>query len=518
MLGRLTLIGGAAIVGGIAALVTGLGDANDALAKSSRRAGVTAQTYAELRHAFGLAGVDQGQFDKAMVKMTRNLGDAKAGLGGLTTFLKKTSPALLEQLKNTTNNEEALNLLILSMGSLEDPSKRAAFAAAAFGRAGQEMTLILEGGVKGLQNARKEFRDLHGVIDGKALKSSEDFVDAQARLKLSIEGTKQAIGSQLLPILTPLLENLAKWVAANREMIATKVSDFIVGFGQAIASVDWPGVAKFAGELADAIGELWTFIGGAEGAMTLWIAVMATSFISTITKAGGAVVDLGIGVVGLAKNMKGSGGVLKNIVSVAFSFAKVFGGIALAALVTFKGGLIAMGKAALANPVLLIIAGVAAGAALIIDNWEPISAFFSNLWDGITRAFTAAMAFISRTLDSVRRSIEEVAESLDVFGILDDDLSPEQAAGNKEFKRIVAERAKAKSAREEAAATSRAAGGTPTSAVVAAGAGEVGLKGEILVKVQTAAGVSAVVEGKTDTPAVPIKASVGRSAVATGGV
>lgn len=306
MLKRLTLLGGVAAVGaaaGLARLVSQTAKANDELAKSSRRAGITAQTYAELRHAFGLAGVESAQFDKAIVKFTRSLGEARAGIGPLTTLLKKTSPALLAQLKATKSNEEALNLFILAMGALEDPSKRAALAAAGFGRAGQQMTLILEKGVEGLREARREFRRYYGEIDGGALKASEDLVDAELRLKTALGGLAQSITKHLLPTVIPLVESFATWVSANRELVGSKVDAFVRGFVEAIKGVDWTAVGSELRELGRFLLDAVKAMGGLKGAAIAYAAIMLSNFTPAVLAGVGALGKLAKAAPGVASKL-----------------------------------------------------------------------------------------------------------------------------------------------------------------------------------------------------------------------
>lgn len=58
----------------------------------------------------------------------------------------------------------------------------------------------------------------------------------------------------------------------------------------------------------------------------------------------------------------------------------------------------ALARLMLANPIGLIITGIAAAGYLIYRYWEPISAFFSNLWARIKEAFNGGIAGISTLL------------------------------------------------------------------------------------------------------------------------
>ncbi len=64
-----------------------------------------------------------------------------------------------------------------------------------------------------------------------------------------------------------------------------------------------------------------------------------------------------------------------------------------------------LGKAMLANPMILaitaIVAVVAGAAYLIYKKWEPIKGFFSQLWAGIGQAFSIAISFIKSVFQSI---------------------------------------------------------------------------------------------------------------------
>lgn len=55
----------------------------------------------------------------------------------------------------------------------------------------------------------------------------------------------------------------------------------------------------------------------------------------------------------------------------------------------------------LTNPITATITAVAAGATLIVQNWEPLSAFFKSLWTDITGTFRLAIAEITLGIEWV---------------------------------------------------------------------------------------------------------------------
>ena len=78
----------------------------------------------------------------------------------------------------------------------------------------------------------------------------------------------------------------------------------------------------------------------------------------------------------------------------------------------------ALKVAILSNPIVIAIAAIVVGAALIYEYWEPIKGFFVGLWDTITGAFKTA-------IDWILEQIKWVAE--EVEGFLVSVMTPEQA-------------------------------------------------------------------------------------------
>jgi hypothetical protein len=325
---------GAATVG-VWKFASAQAEALDHAAKFARRAGVTAQSYLELQHAAALAGVEVAEFDAAMQKGTRVIGELKAGQGALGTLLKKVNPAFLEQIRATKTSTEAFDLLFKGMSKLKDPTKRAAFAAAAFGRAGQRMTLIVEGGAEALKKSRAEFTKIHGVVDGKALKSAEDFVDTNHRMKTAIGGVRVAIATRLFPVLQPLIKRLTEWVSKNREIIGTKVARVVKAIARALRSVKWGdvikpfrewgklllGIAKILGPKGIAIVGSVAILAKIGGAFKGLVSIASTAL--TGIAAGGAMTGLMAALAGLAVAVGIVASQWRNLTGEANTYAKV---------------------------------------------------------------------------------------------------------------------------------------------------------------------------------------------------
>ncbi len=504
MVKRVGLLGGAAAVGGVATLAHTHARAADDLAKSARRAGITAQAYAELRHAADLAGVSGGDFGKAIEKATRSVGEAKAGTGALYTLLRKTSPAFLRQVQATESSTDALNLLIRAMGQIEDPGRRAAFAAAAFGRSGHKMTLLVQDGTEALADQRAEFRRLHGVVDGQALKDAEAFVDAQARMKQALSGVKFAIGSKLLPVLQPTLDKMTSWITANRELIATKIGEVIGKIGDALKGIKWDKALTGIGDFLEAIGKGWKAIGGFKGIAVALGAVLAGNVVVGISS---LVTALGV--------LKAA--ILANPLGAAFTVAALAVG---AAVVTIREHWQPLRqifrafwndtKAAAGKVGQWLSDKFTAASDAIRGAWEKTKTFFTETFDWIAGLFKKLWVKVEPIISKITKGVRLVKEGIStVAGAvgLGDDAPPQTIAGGGNVSPRDMPRLPLAAAQPPATTTGLASVG---------GGGRVNVGGGIQVSFTNAPAGMSVEQVTSTSPDVPVSANVGRRMMSVG--
>nr|WP_275299113.1 phage tail tape measure protein [Halomonas kenyensis] len=173
---------------------------------------------------------------------------------------------------------------------------------------------------------------------------------------ISVTDTNNGPLRELVQTVTRILRGVGDWIKANPELAGT--------------------IAKLAAGLIALV-----TIGGA---ITLSLASIL-----------GPLVMLRYGFALLAIN---GGGLIGTLVQLA-------GAAIPAVLAAVKGMAVFLAT----NPIGLAVAAIAAAVFLIIKNWEPISGFFRNLWNGVTElfgnawqaiqeAFTGGIAGVSRLL------------------------------------------------------------------------------------------------------------------------
>ncbi len=180
--------------------------------------------------------------------MTKNVGMAKAGTGGLVSLLKNSNPTLLKQIQATKGSAEAFDLLMQAAHDTADPMKRNTLLAAAFGDSGVTLARIAELGAKQFREEAKQADVLQGVLGDQAGPEAEAFGDSLTNVQTALTSWRDAIGQQVVPAITPLLQSLSDWTVANRELVATNVGGFVRDFAGLLKAVDWQ---KFGADLKD---------------------------------------------------------------------------------------------------------------------------------------------------------------------------------------------------------------------------------------------------------------------------
>lgn len=325
-------------------------DTLDDLGDLAPRLGLSVDALVQLQYAAERSGASAQDLNQAMRVFNQNVGYARAGIGPLTSLLQKVSPKFLRQLKATKGNEEALRLLADAMAKIQDPTKRAALAAAAFGGQGAAMIPLLGQGSDGIDKLRHRYLELAGPQADAASKAGA-LNDQLQDLHAATDGVKAALVKGLAPILENLAQKMTKFLTGHREQIA----QWIRAFAQRI-----PTAIRAAGQalsaVVDFIRPAWEAIGGLKGAAVILSVVLAGRLVASIAKLG----------VVIATNPLGL-------------------------LLTGLAGLVVAGQS-------------------VVHNWKLLKAVFGEVWDSIVAEFQKAWGVISGILDKILDKIHQIQD------------------------------------------------------------------------------------------------------------
>jgi len=123
---------------------------------------------------------------------------------------------------------------------------------------------------------------------------------AQTQLELATEGLGNSIAQSLEPVLTPIIQHMADWIAANRQWIATKIASYVQQFATWIASIDWDGIQKGAASLWGELRSGVDAIGGLKTTMELFLGLWTATKLAPIALAVARTGPIGLLVAAMA--------------------------------------------------------------------------------------------------------------------------------------------------------------------------------------------------------------------------
>ena len=218
-------IGGAA-AGGLVAFAKKAASAGDNIAKTADKLGLGVGELQKFRHAAELGGVSTQTFDMAYQRFSRRAAEAFAGGGEAKDALEWLGIDLADADGQIKPTQDLLAEVADQMAKIEDPAQRVRVAFKLFDSEGVSMVNMLKGGSEGLAEAGLEAEKL-GLITEEQARQSEAFSDEWLRMSRSVSQLGMQIGMALLPQLQKLITSVRNWMSANRELILTRVSEWI---------------------------------------------------------------------------------------------------------------------------------------------------------------------------------------------------------------------------------------------------------------------------------------------------
>ena len=173
------------------------------LGEVATQLGVTTKSLQEYRYAASQAGVEQGEMDQALSQLTRRLGDAAQGSKSIQAAFDKLGVSVRDANGHVRDAGDVIPLIADGLQKIESPAERAAILVDLFGKAGQKLAPLLEGGAAGVNNLRDAAHKLGIVLDDGVIQDADDAADKLSAMKQVMEA------------------KIAGFVASNIEQITT---------------------------------------------------------------------------------------------------------------------------------------------------------------------------------------------------------------------------------------------------------------------------------------------------------
>lgn len=295
--GAVTKLAGTAIAAGgaIYGVVHSFADAGDNVNTLSKRLGLTTDAYQELSYAALKAQVPQDEFDSAITKFTKSIGESAAGTGEALVAFNALGISIRDARTGAIKPmEQLLPQVADGLGSIHNQSLRNTIAMKLFGKQGAKLNEIFNEGSKGLAKLRQEARDVGAVMTPEQIKNAVEFDDGLKSVIATLLMVRNIVGSALAPVLLRLGETLQKYILSHKEEIKEWADQFaknLPGYLQTLAelfknlaAVIMPLVAIF-NMLASAFGGFNVFLAGFFAYIGAGPIAALMKFVSAIGKA-----------------------------------------------------------------------------------------------------------------------------------------------------------------------------------------------------------------------------------------
>lgn len=178
----------------------------DELFKTAQKVGIQVEALAGLQHAAQLADVDHQQLQLGLQGLSRAMIDAAQGAGeGMEAFRRVGVSATDAQGRVRPMQDVLLDLADVFARS-QDGAGKTEVAMKLLGKSGVEMIPFLNQGKAGIRELMDEARRLGLVMSEDDAKAAEAFNDELTRLQAALKGMTLAVGRELIPTMTQLIE------------------------------------------------------------------------------------------------------------------------------------------------------------------------------------------------------------------------------------------------------------------------------------------------------------------------
>lgn len=230
-------------------------DYASSLGEVAQQLGVTTKELQEYRYAASQVGVSNEEMDKALAKLTKTIGEAKAGSKAQATTFRELGVAIQDTNGRVYTAGEVIPKLADALSKIKDPATRARIETELFGKAGQQLDTLLAGGSRAVNELRDAAQKLGVVLSDKQIQNADDTADKLAALKQVLEARiAGAVADNANAIL-----GLANAIAA----LSSNAMKFVSDYPKLAAALAGAAVgARFGGAPGAAIGAGVGFIGG----------------------------------------------------------------------------------------------------------------------------------------------------------------------------------------------------------------------------------------------------------------
>lgn len=296
-------ITGIGSVAGVAALAVNWAKLGRSIDNSAHGIGISAGQMQIFQGAAKMVGIDTELATGSLNSLATTMQDAQWGRNqGALLMLNKLGIGLKKAKDGSWDVVGEYKAIATAIASQKSPQVQALIANN-LGLGG--MLPFLREGAAGIERYEATVKRLGYVMSDDAVQRGKEFSQSLAGLNIVIDGTKNAIGDKLIPVMKPLVDQFTNWLAVNRDLIASDIGEWAKGFAVWINKVEWKKIGDGIINFGKGVGKVVDWLGGWENAAILVIGVMNAGLIGSVLSLGVTLVRGGAGVLAFTKLLLG---------------------------------------------------------------------------------------------------------------------------------------------------------------------------------------------------------------------
>ncbi len=325
---------------GILKLASDASEYADTIGVMSEKTGMSLKSLQEMQFVTNQLDMDFETIPNSMTQFTNRLKGVEKDSGDTAKAMKALGVDMQDSAGKTRPISDIYSEIITKLSGMKNESDRNIMASALFGKSWSDLAPMLNAGSVEIEKLKGQAHNLGLVMSDEAVKKARDFGDQMDAVKMQFKVAGAEIGTSFMPV----------------------IKDTLIPF---IQSSVIPTVQSFAGHITDLIN---------------WFKGLNPNVQSTIGIIAGLVVAAGPALVVIGNISKGASALVNGVKAVTGAFGAVKTAIAAFTATTGASALAVVG-------IVAGVAALAAGAYLLIKNWDTAVPFFQSVWTLIKSAF-----------------------------------------------------------------------------------------------------------------------------------
>lgn len=216
---------GAASLAGVYKLASAWAQVGSNLRTSARSMGMAPGRLMALQNAARLSGGSADAMSSALGQLATQKWEAANGFAPEAAAQFQALGISMEELKKLSP-EQLFDRIANKIRGIKDPAAQSIAALKLFGQAGEGLLPIFQQtSAEYQQNIKLAQR--YGVMNQSGADAAARMQKAQQQLTLAVEGFGYSIAEAVEPAITPVIQQMAEWIATNRQWIAQDIAGYV---------------------------------------------------------------------------------------------------------------------------------------------------------------------------------------------------------------------------------------------------------------------------------------------------